>query len=114
LCSTEDELRRILKGGSVPSAVVAFSDFDAIRVKHVAESLNLRIPDDLSVVGFDDLWFAELPEFRFTTITQPRKKIGELAAEMAVKRIRREKVRPVLLEPELVVRESTAMISGRS
>ncbi|MBN1674231.1 MAG: LacI family DNA-binding transcriptional regulator [Kiritimatiellae bacterium] len=108
LCATRDALRRLLETPQPPTAIVAFSDLHALDVKHAAESLGLAIPRDLSVVGFDDLWFAALPEFQLTTVRQPKRRIGELAAGMLVNRMRGGAVASQKLQPEIITRNSTA------
>jgi len=112
-CETKEDLRETLMSGRRPTGIIAFSDLCAVEVKHVAESVGLKIPEGLSVVGFDDIWFASLPEFNFTTIAQPRKEIGRLSMEMLLRRINGERVRGKRLDPTLVVRESTAA-TGKS
>jgi len=108
LCKTEEDLVKLLGARGRPTGIVAYTDLDTLRVKHVAESVKLRIPDDLSVVGFDDIWLASLPEFQFTTIAQPKREIGRLSMEMLLRRISGQRVRRKRLTPTLVVRHSTA------
>ncbi len=110
LCHTEADLRRLLKSPKRPTAVVAFSDFVAIQVKHTAEKIGLRIPHDLSITGFDDIWIASLPEFDLTTIEQPQREIGKLSMELLWLRMKGENVKSQLVQPRLVVRKSTSLI----
>jgi DNA-binding LacI/PurR family transcriptional regulator len=101
------DLRKGLRAGNRPTGIVACTDFAALEVKHVADELGLRIPEDLSIVGFDNLWFTGLPEFSFTTVAQPKREIGRLSMELLLKRIDGERARSRRLAPALVVREST-------
>jgi LacI family transcriptional regulator len=103
----EKDLEKRLKMKNRPTGIVASTDFAALEVKRVADRLGLSIPEDLSVVGFDDLWFAGLPEFAFTTVAQPKREIGRLSMELLLKRIEGEKVKGRRLAPKLVVRGST-------
>ena len=106
--ATERSLLQALKSPNRPTAVVAYSDLDAIRVLRMAAQVPLRVPEDLSVVGFDDLWPASQPEYDLTTIAQPRIEIGRHSMELLLQRLRGEKAESVMLKPRLVVRGSTA------
>ena len=67
------------------------------------------MPGDVSVIGFDDIQNAAFQNPRLTTIRQPLRRMGELAAETLLKRIRGSEYHKVIaVEPELIVRESTA------
>lgn len=110
LCATEKELISLLKSNKRPTAVVAFSDIDAIRVKHVAERTGLSIPQDLSITGFDNIWLASLQEFSLTTIKQSQREIGRLAMELLLKRMNGENVKSRLVTPELIIRKSTTTL----
>jgi LacI family transcriptional regulator len=68
-----------LLGGSKPSAIVAGNDLTAIGVLHRAYDGGLRVPEDLSVVGFDDILFAEYTQPALTTVSVPRIEIGRVA-----------------------------------
>jgi len=68
-----------LLNGSWPSAIVAGNDLTAIGVLHRAYDGGLRVPDDLSVVGFDDILFAEYTQPALTTVSVPRIEIGRVA-----------------------------------
>ncbi len=114
LCATEKELSCLLRSAKRPTGVVAFSDVDAVRVKHAAEKAGLRFPEDLSVTGFDDIQMAALPEFSLTTVAQPQREIGRLSMEMLWRRMKGEKVRSRLLPPALVVRKSTSAPAAKA
>lgn len=108
----ENDLPAILEANPSITGITAYSDTQAIKIKHVIESLGLRIPDDISIVGFDDMWFSELQELRFTTIAQPKKEIGQAAMQMLLELISGKNITSRFMEPELVVRKSTAPTSG--
>lgn len=108
-CRNEAELHAALKPGKkIPTAVIAYSDVLAIEAKHVIESRGLSIPDDVSLIGYDNLWTDSLPEFNLTSIAPQKGEIGRLSMVMLMDLIAGRKVKPVLVKPEIYVRKSTA------
>jgi DNA-binding LacI/PurR family transcriptional regulator len=96
------------------SAILAMSDLLAIGVVEEADRLGLRVPNDLSVVGFDDIPLAAVIDPPLTTVHQPHIEKGRTAAQMLLDQIetgiaRKSKIYPV----KLVVRNSTARSSGK-
>lgn len=82
--SSEGPARDLLSAPDRPSAVFAANDLSAIRTMEVARSLGLRVPDDLSVIGFDNVPESALATPPLTTIAQPLKEIGAAALQMLV------------------------------
>jgi len=74
------------------------------------------VPEDVSVVGFDDIRDAAYHLPSLTTVRQPLRKMGEIAAQTLVERIEGRKDYPdqIAIEPSLIVRESTAKAAPRS
>lgn len=70
---------KLLGGGDPPTAIVAGNDLTAIGILHSAYDGGLRVPQDLSVVGFDDILFAEYTQPALTTVAVPRAEIGKVA-----------------------------------
>jgi DNA-binding LacI/PurR family transcriptional regulator len=114
--STEDSMeaaRMMLSVEPRPTAVLCFSDVLALDIIRVARSLGITVPDELSVVGFDDSPASRHSEPALTTVRQDVSEKGRLAAEAlsaaieAARAGRRAKVRHRTLPTELVVREST-------
>jgi LacI family transcriptional regulator len=93
-----------------PTAVFAANDVTAIATIEVAQDLGLRVPEDLSVVGFDNIPESALCTPQLTTVNQPIRTMGERAVEMLIRLIRGEPVEltHLTLATELVVRGSTA------
>lgn len=90
-----------------PTAIVATSDVQAVGVMEAAESLGLRVPDDLSVIGYDDIELASL--MNLTTVRQPLEGSGRRGADLVLEAIA-SGVRSQLAEElpiELVVRATT-------
>jgi LacI family transcriptional regulator len=97
-----------------PTAIFAGSDQQALGVYEVARRRGLRIPQDLSVVGFDDLPVARWVSPPLTTVRQPLAEMGRLAAGMLGDLIDGQPLRTqrVELATELIVRESTAPLTA--
>jgi DNA-binding LacI/PurR family transcriptional regulator len=93
-----------------PTAVFTANDLQAIGVYEAARRAGLRVPEDLSVVGFDDLPYARWSGPPLTTVHQPLVRMGAAAADLVVAMSRGEQPahRHVELGTSLVVRESTA------
>ena len=105
--------RKMLAAGRPFTAVIAFDDLTALGVVRGLTDAGLRIPDDCSVMGFDDVLPAEVSTPGMTTIRQPLREMGVEAAERVLLAIRRgagKAERPHLHKPrpELVMRKSTA------
>lgn len=90
-----------------PTAIVAASDIQAVGVIEGAESMGMKVPDDLSVVGYDDIELAAL--MGLTTVRQPLERSGARAAELVLEAIgaQRRSAFDEQLEVELVVRSTT-------
>ncbi len=91
-----------------PTAVVAANDLCAIAFIHELEHRGLRVPADVSVVGFDDLEFAAYWRPSLTSIHQPARRLGALAVELALRALETGEAPQLRLRPRLVTRESTA------
>lgn len=89
------------------TAIFCASDIMAIGAMNMLEAMGINVPDDISVVGFDDIYLAQLVKPKLTTVRQDREKIGEIAANILVNLLSEQRMGRVMLEPELIVREST-------
>ncbi len=101
-----------LMASNVPfTAVMAFNDVSAIGAIRALREAGLRVPQDVSVVGFDDVQSAAFQNPGLTTVRQPLRTMGILAAESLVRQIGAGDGHPpakqLVVDPELVVREST-------
>jgi LacI family transcriptional regulator len=92
------------------TAVFAYNDMSAIGAIRALQEQGLRVPQDVSVLGFDDIPGAAFHSPSLTTVRQPLNRMGEVAAQTLLDRIEGRKEYPseIAIEPELVVRESTA------
>jgi LacI family transcriptional regulator len=91
-----------------PTAIVAVADMVAGGICAAAAERGLRVPDDLSVVGFDDLPFAEVMSPPLTTVRQDTDELGALAAQAVRAAFEDDTPRTILAAPALVVRGSTS------
>lgn len=109
----QEMIQEVVKREKV-DAVVSYNDRIAIQVINALEGIGIRIPEDVSVTGFDDSEFAKNFKVPLTTIKHPQRKIGEAAAELLIKLMKGHPVEEeklhIIMEPELVVRESTRKI----
>lgn len=94
------------------TALVAFNDISAMGAMRALQDFNLRIPDDVSVIGFDDIKAAAYTLPRLTTIRQPLAEIGRIATQVLLNRIHgtTDVREDITVEPELVVRDSTGPV----
>jgi DNA-binding LacI/PurR family transcriptional regulator len=103
--------RQLLRTRPGFTAIFAFNDLSAFGAIGALRDANLRVPDDVSVVGFDDILAASSNNPPLTTVRQPLRQMGEIAAETIVARIAAGRSarspRIVHVEPELIVRAST-------
>jgi len=97
------------------TALFAYNDISAIGSIHAFHEAGLRVPEDVSVVGFDDIQIAAYNTPSLTTVRQPLRKIGEIAARTLLDRIeeRVKYIPEIAIRPEFVVRNSTAAPSSR-
>jgi LacI family transcriptional regulator len=91
------------------TALFAFNDISAIGAIRAFHEAGLRVPEDISVVGFDDIQGAAFLHPSLTTVRQPLRLMGEIAAKTLIERIEGSKDYPpeIAVRPQLVVREST-------
>jgi len=107
-------MTRLLRGSERPSAVMCVNDFTAVGAVKVAIEHGLRIPEDISVVGYDDtpLSTTVIPEL--TTVAQRTYELGKQSVTLLHQLINGEKTKKVtMLHPELVVRQSTGPFRAR-
>jgi len=109
--------QRLLASNMPFTALFTFNDVSAIGAIRALREAGLRVPQDVSVVGFDDVQSAAFQNPGLTTVRQPLRTMGILAAESLVRQIAAPAdhvpAKQVVVDPELVVRESTCAAPGR-
>lgn len=103
-----DATNQLLDGNDPPTAIVAFNDLLAIGALRAAETRGIRVPDELSVVGFDDIHAARFTSPPLTTLRHHDQAIGrQLIAQLRAAIEEPNDAADIYLTPELVVRQST-------
>ncbi len=106
-------MSRFLKKKKDFTALFAYNDFSAIGAVRALRDAGFRVPEDVSVIGFDDVNSAAFQNPSLTTIRQPWQKMAQIAAQTLLDRLNRKRVpREILVEPELVIRESTGLCNA--
>jgi LacI family transcriptional regulator len=110
----ERAVSRIVTQGAIPTAILCSNDLTAIGALQALIRIGLRVPDDVSVVGADDIAFSQLTQPALTTVRIPRGQLGQTACEV-LERMLRGKC-PGLettVDTELVIRDSTGPVRAR-
>ena len=104
---------RLMSLRTPPTAIFAGNDLAAIGVLTHLQQTGVRVPEDVSVVGYDDTLLAGIGPVSLTTVHQPRQRFGRRATELLLERIAgRTEARHELIKPNLVTRSSTARVGG--
>jgi LacI family transcriptional regulator len=106
----EAAMRRALSARFTATAVICANDLLALGAMRALRDAGLRVPDDISVIGYDDIDFAASAAVPLTSVRQPRYELGHAAAELVISEARDPNAhehRHVDFQPTLVVREST-------
>jgi GntR family transcriptional regulator of arabinose operon len=97
-----------------PTAFVCYNDALAVKLLEVIRQCGLSVPDEVSIVGFDDSNLATATEVKLTTLTHPKTEMGIAAAELLMGMIEKKRggapPEPIIYQPELIIRESTRKI----
>ena len=100
----------LLQRAKMPTAIFASNDLAAIGVLDTLLDAGVRVPDDASVVGYDNTTVARMRHISLTTVDQPRREMGEMAIHLLDQRIEGRRTDPVttLMPQTLIVRRTTA------
>lgn len=102
-------MRNLLELGFIPTAVICVNDFMALGVLRLLRERGLRVPEDVSVVGYDNIHLSEFTSPLLTTVNVPRDRIGHSVCAALLPERSGSSIRDVVIviEPELIVRDST-------
>jgi DNA-binding LacI/PurR family transcriptional regulator len=104
-----DSAKKLLAFADPPTAVFCYNDMTALGVLDVFRWRSIRVPKDISVVGFDDLLIASYTHPPLTTVRQPKRQMGQIAMEMLLDLLSGTDSKSIVkVQGELIVRESTA------
>lgn len=104
-----EKLKELFDSHDKPTAIVCYNDQLAIQVIHFLRSLNLTIPEDVSIIGYDDSFLTEASEVKLTSVSHPKMEMGMEAAKWIVDAVEKKNSVPpsVVYKPKLVIRNST-------
>jgi GntR family transcriptional regulator, arabinose operon transcriptional repressor len=110
-----DQLNKFYSSDDRPTAIVCYNDQLALMVLDVLRNHQISVPEDVSVVGYDDSFLAETFEVKLTSVAHPKMEMGIEAAKRIVSAVEGKDNNPqsIIYEPELVVRNSTAPIKSK-
>jgi LacI family transcriptional regulator len=109
--------QKLLASGAHFTALFAFNDVSAMGAIRALNECCLRVPEAVSVVGFDDVESAAYQSRALTTVRQPLRRMGELAAQSVLRRIlqpagkEENTLQEILVEPDLILRETTSALT---
>lgn len=90
-----------------PTAVIAFNDRCATGALDLAARTGIRVPQDLSLMGYDDSRLARIPHVQMTTVSQDARELAREAVELAIEQIQGRPPREIVVQPRLVPRQTT-------
>ncbi len=107
-----EALNKLLSLEDRPTAIFATNDITAIGALRAAKDKGINIPDELSIVGFDNIEASTYLEVPLTTISQPAERMGKIALDILMKRIEEQhkEIQKIVLKPELIKRDSCKKI----
>ncbi|KAF0816045.1 Transcriptional regulator, LacI family [Bacillus sp. ZZV12-4809] len=110
VCKIKEGLKEMLELADPPKAILAGNDLTLIEILKYVKEHNLKVPEDLAIIGIDDVSFASFYEPGLTIVAQPAFKIGKRAAELLLNKIQKkipaEEKLVYRFEPKLIIRES--------
>ena len=103
-----EEITHLLTDNQMPDAFLVYSDIEAIHIMGAARHCGIHIPNDISVVSFDDIPIGQSPLIGLTTVTMHTVQLGRLAVQRLVEKINGSQYRTAdIVQPELMIRSSS-------
>jgi GntR family transcriptional regulator of arabinose operon len=105
-----ERLEKYFSSISKPSAIVCYNDEMALQVLNMLRNLGLSVPEDVSIIGYDDSFLAEASDVKLTSVSHPKMDMGTEAAKWIVSAVENPSTNSYskVYEPELIIRNSTA------
>lgn len=105
----------LISSQTMPTGIVCYNDQIALTVLDLLRELEIRVPEDISIVGYDDSYLAEASEIKLTSVKHPKTKMGIEAAKWIVSAVEKDTSKgasplSTVYEPELIIRNSTASL----
>ncbi|MCR9575666.1 substrate-binding domain-containing protein [Vibrio alginolyticus] len=106
--------KKMAQRGALPSSIFVSNDMMAMGVINAANELDIKVPEDLSIIGYDDIHIAKFMSPSLTTIHQPKYRLGQAAVETLVRKLdeKSTEAQVVQLEPTLVERKSVKRLKS--
>jgi len=116
LQGSREAIKKILNCKDIPSVIINASDFIAVGVIRALKELKIKIPEEISVVGFDNILMSLYTDPLLTTIKQPKKQMGDTAMNLLLDIIKHKKVKEknIILPTDLIIRNSVAKPRNRN
>ncbi|MEH0082517.1 substrate-binding domain-containing protein [Vibrio antiquarius] len=107
---------KMAQRGTLPSSIFVSNDMMAMGVINAANELNIKVPEQISIIGYDDIHIAKFMSPSLTTIHQPKYRLGQAAVETLVRKLddKSTEAQVVQLEPTLVERKSVKILKSSS
>ncbi|KAJ3193305.1 LacI family DNA-binding transcriptional regulator [Paenibacillus sp. FSL R5-0517] len=112
LSSAKKEALLLLREDDHPTGLFCCNDIQAIGALQAAKELGLRVPEDVSIIGFDNTILASVTSPPLTTVAQPIEELGHRAVDLLIEELKDERKEPqkIVLKPELVIRDSAGRV----
>src|SRR5699024_1005985 len=105
-----EEFKRLLSepSGDLPTAVICYNDELAVKLLDILRERKLKVPEDISIVGYDDSFLANVSEVKLTTVKHPQSELGETAGKLILDLVHSNReygkgvLESVVFEPQLI------------
>lgn len=108
-----EQVTQLLSRSPSPTAFCCYNDMTAIGALAALKRCGRRVPEDISLVGFDDIEFASYVDPPLTTIRQPKDEMGRLAMRMLLDLLQGKSVKNIMVTGELIVRDSAGPVPNQ-
>ncbi|PRP52079.1 GntR family transcriptional regulator [Bacillus halotolerans] len=98
---------------NMPTAILCYNDEIALKVIDMLREMDIKVPEDMSIVGYDDSHFAQISEVKLTSVKHPKSVLGKAAAKYVIDCLEHKKPKQedVIFEPELIIRQSARKLN---